>query len=132
MAAPEDTVFQFNFKSPSGDLFNIYASNGEEALELLDFYAESVLPKLSGILGQQAGAVAAAPIAAPAQQQAQQPAAPAFTQQQPQAAPAQHICGCGIPMTLRPAGVSKRTGKPYAGFYTCANGQSGCGQTRNL
>lgn len=130
MSAPNDTVFQANFKTPAGDLFNIYASNGQEFIELLDFYAESVLPKIAGITGAQQAVAAVAPIAAPAPQQA--PAAPAFTQQQPQAAPAQHICGCGIPMTLRPAGVSKKTGKPYNGFYTCANGQQGCGQTRNL
>lgn len=132
MSAPENTVYQFNFKTPAGDLFNIYASTGPEALELLDFYADSILPKLTGVMGQQHAASAVAPIAAPASQQG--PQAPAFVSQQPPAPQggAQHICGCGIPMILRPAGVSKTTGKPYSGFYTCANGKQGCGQTRNL
>jgi hypothetical protein len=31
----------------------------------------------------------------------------------------QKICTCGAPLRFVPAGVSKRTGKPYNGFWAC-------------
>ena len=30
---------------------------------------------------------------------------------------------CGMPMVLKPAGVSRTTGKPYNAFYACSSGQ---------
>jgi hypothetical protein len=76
-----------------------------------------------------AAATNAAPIAAGS-------AAPAWTPPAPAAAPAADpwapapvevnagpapMCDHGQPMKLVPAGVSKKTGKPYPGFYACAN-----------
>ena len=57
MSAPATTVFQFNFKI-GGDLHNIYADNGPEAIELLEFFEESILPVLSSV-SQKIGAVTA-------------------------------------------------------------------------
>lgn len=81
-----------------------------------------------------AAATKVAPIAAgsPAPAAAPQPAAPAWTppvEVNPwapapvQAEPAGNapLCDHGQPMKLVPAGVSKKTGKPYPGFYACAN-----------
>lgn len=36
---------------------------------------------------------------------------------------------CGSPVKFIPAGVSKRTGKPYDRFYSCTN--KTCGRTMN-
>lgn len=128
MPANESTVFQCNIKIGQGhdaDLHNIYASNGQEALELLDFFSEHILPKLIS-LRQQVQAVAtvaqAVPLAPPVQQSPQAPpqavAVPAYQPAQT-TAPA-HLCEHQQPMRLVPAGVSKTTGKPYGAFYTCA------------
>ena len=81
-----------------------------------------------------AGATTVAPIAAgsPAPAAPPQPAwsAPAATpvddpwgSAPPAAEPAgpAPMCDHGQPMKLVPAGVSKKTGKPYPGFYACAN-----------
>lgn len=45
------------------------------------------------------------------------PAAPAWTAP----AAAAPMCDHGQPMKLVPAGVSKKTGKPFKAFYCCAN-----------
>lgn len=131
MPANENTVYQFNIKV-GNDLHNIYAENGPEAIELLDYFSEELLPKLTSLNSVTTAAVHAAPLAAPAHQQP--PASPFAGQPSAApAAPAQHLCACGTPMAFRPPGVSKNTGKPYPGFYSCANGKppQGCGQTLN-
>lgn len=118
MSAPESTVFQFNFKI-GNDLHNIYATSGGEAEELLDYWQESLLPKVASIT-QAASAVNhvanVVPLAPAAQQQRPVMAPPM------QAAPPQdgHACACGLPMKLVPAGTSKATGKPYRAFWACA------------
>lgn len=122
MSAPSSTVFQFNFKI-GGDLHNVYAENGTEAIELLEFFEESILPVLTS-LSQKIGAVTVV---------AQSPltVAPAATQTLAAQPPAQsdaedgHSCPHG-PMRLVPAGVSKKTGKPYRAFYSCTVQGSGC------
>lgn len=115
MSAPDSTVFQANFKV-GGDLFNVYASNGPEMEELLDFFQESLLPKITAITSATSGAaaVAAALPVAPAQQQTY--SAPV----QPGAPAGQVMCDCGIPAKVIPAGVSKATGKPYKSFAACS------------
>ena len=39
--------------------------------------------------------------------------------------------GCERDMSLVPAGVSKKTGKPYNAFYSCDKRNGGCGKTQN-
>lgn len=42
----------------------------------------------------------------------------------------QKICDrCDQPMRLIPAGVSKKSGKPYSAFWTCDKRNGGCGAT---
>lgn len=122
MSAPDSTTYQFNFKV--GDVMhNIYATNGAEADELLDYFHESLLAKAVSIQQALAAANTVAqhiPVAPAAQQPA--PSAPV---QAPTAVPQantgdQHVCNCGIPMRYVQAGVSKATGKPYRAFYACA------------
>lgn len=83
-----------------------------------------------------AGATVVAPIAAGSPAPGAAPAAPAWGAP-PAAAPVDDpwapaapepaapgnapLCDHGQPMKLIPAGVSKKTGKPYPGFYACAN-----------
>lgn len=38
---------------------------------------------------------------------------------------------CERDMSLVPAGVSKKTGKPYNAFYSCDKRFGGCGKTQN-
>lgn len=117
MAHNDTTVIQMNFKVGT-DLHNLYATNGAEAAELLDFFETDLLPRLASV-SQKAAAVAVVANAIPV--------APAATQTPPAAAtpPAAesdagaHICDHGQPMRLVPAGISKATGKPYRGFYAC-------------
>lgn len=116
MSAPDTTVFQFNFKDPQGNLHNIYATNGEEAVELLDVFQANILSKVFEV--QQAihavTAVASTPAAsapAPAPTQAATP--PAAEGDAP-------LCEHGVPAKLVPAGISKATGKPYRAFYACS------------
>lgn len=122
MSAAESTVFQFNFKI-GGDLHNIYADNGTEAIELLEFFEESILPVLTSV-NQKIGAVNVVA-------NSSLPVAPAATQtltaQPPAASDAGdgHSCAHG-PMKFVPAGVSKKTGKPYRAFYSCTVQGSGC------
>lgn len=118
MSAPDSTVFQANFKV-GNDLFNVYASNGSEMEELLDFFQESLLPKITAINSATSGAAAVA---------AAIPVAPSATQTfanaamaQPQAPVGQVMCDCGVPAKRIEAGVSKATGRPYKAFYACAN-----------
>lgn len=116
MSAPQNTVFQANFKTPAGTLLNIYASDGGEFTELLDA-TESFIAKIASIeslLGAASNVARTAPLAPPAAQPAAAPA--------PAAPPssADHLCNCGQPAKLIPAGVSKASGKPYRAFYACA------------
>jgi hypothetical protein len=113
-------VFQVNFKTPTGGLFNIYATNGGELEELLDAF-EGFIPKIAAVEGLIVGASNAAPVVARPTQQAAPPAAP------PNSAPAsaEVLCEHGEPAKLIPAGVSKASGKPYRAFYACNRGREG-------
>lgn len=123
MTAPSSTVYQFNFKLPGGDLHNIYAENGAEAIELLEYFEESILPVLTSV-SQKIGAVTAVA-------QSSLAVAPAATQTLAAQPPAPseagdgHSCPHG-PMRLVPAGVSKKNGKPYRAFYSCTVNGSSC------
>ena len=115
MSAPESTAYQVNYKTPSGALLNIYASNAEELSEMLDAF-EGLIPKIVAAEGLLVGAgnVAKSGAAAPPTQQTAAPA--------PAAAPAQAdgpLCDHGEPMKFIPPGISK-AGKPYRGFSVCA------------
>lgn len=113
-------MFQVNFKTPTGGLFNIYATNGGELEELLDAF-EGFIPKIAAVEGLIVGASNAAPVVARPTQQAAPPAAP------PSSAPAsaEVLCEHGEPAKLIPAGVSKASGKPYRAFYACNRGREG-------
>jgi len=115
MSAPDTTVFQFNFKDPQGNLHNIYATNGEEAVELLDAFQANILSKVFEV---QTAIQAVTAVAAPAR-----PAAPA-TSPSVATPPAPDgdapLCEHGVPAKLVPAGIAKATGKPYRAFYACA------------
>lgn len=151
MSANDSAVYQHNIKEDSiGLLDNIYTSNAAESVELLQAYQTDILPvrvavaiavkaaaaaATAGIVSPQQGPQTAAPFP-------QQPQAPTFpTQPPPQqnqsfpsnGQPAGHVCGCGKPMKFVPGGISKKTGNPYPGFYSCAEGKPpyGCGQTVN-
>ena len=120
MAAPDSTVFQFNFKV-GNDLHNIYATNGGEAVELLSHFEEVILPALASVTQKISGvsAVAASlPVAPAATQTITAPASGGDSD-----AGAVHTCAHGQPMKMIPAGISKKTGKPYKAFYVCAQPQ---------
>lgn len=114
MTAPADTAYQANFKTPSGALLNVYASNGAEFNELLDAF-EGFIPKIAAIesLLTGAGNVARAAAVAPPTQQTAPPAAPSPAGDAP-------LCEHGEPAKVIPAGVSKASGKPYRSFAACA------------
>lgn len=119
MTASASTAFQANFKIGT-DLHNVYADNGGDFIEQLDFFAEEALPKIIAITQT----IGAASVVA-----ASFPIAPAATQNLTAAAPppaaassdaGAHLCDHAQPMKLIPAGISKATGKPYKAFYACA------------
>jgi len=135
----------------NGDLLTVRGDTFQEWQNNLGQIVVNVQAVLDDI-GQLQAAGAATPLVVAAAPTAPQPAAPAFVPQQPQAPafptqpppqqgqsfpsngqPAGHICGCGNPMKFVPGGVSKKTGNPYPGFYSCAAGKPpyGCGQTVN-
>lgn len=116
MSAPAGTVFQCNFKTPGGGLFNVYATNGGELEELLDAF-ENFIPKIAAVEGLLTGASNAGSIAARPTQQTAAPAPAAAPA--PGGAPTEVLCEHGQPAKLIPAGVSKATGKPYRAFYAC-------------
>ena len=120
MPAQDTTVFQFNFKVGQ-DLHNVYATNGAEALELLDFFQESLLSRVAEITAAATAAFNVAPLtqAAPALPPIQ-PVAQPYAQQAAPPAQGGHVCAHGEAMKLVPAGVSKASGRPYKAFYACA------------
>lgn len=147
MSANDSAVYQHNIKEDSiGLLDNIYTSNAAESVELLQAYQADILPVRVAVAIAVKAAAAAATAGIVSTQQGpqqpfpQQPQAPAFPTQPPQqqypqqTAPSSgHVCGCGKPMKFVPGGVSKKTGNPYPGFYSCSEGKPpyGCGQTVN-
>lgn len=115
MSAPDTTVFQFNFKDAAGNLHNIYATNGTEAVELLEVFETTILPAVFNV--QQKIAATTAVATTPAPQAAPQASAPAATPPADGDAP---LCEHGVAAKLVPAGISKASGKPYRAFYACA------------
>lgn len=123
MSAPSGTVWQSNFKVGNGGLHNVYADSLADYLDQLDAFAEQVLPKLIAIEQTiAAGSVVAQSL----------PVSPASTQtitaQPPvseQSDAGGHSCMHG-PMRHVPAGISKKTGKPYPAFWTCSAGDRNC------
>lgn len=115
-ASVEGVVYQANFKTNAGTLLNVYATNGGEFGELLDALDTHIgkIAAIESLLTAASNVARNAPVASPAQQPTA-PAAPAAP-----AASADHLCACGQPAKLIPAGVSKASGKPYRAFYACA------------
>jgi hypothetical protein len=132
---PEGTKFQANFKTKSGTLLNIYASDAidfDNALNILAEYGAviaSVEQSLHAI-GTIAEAMPLAPVAAqtPAVHVSQVPAATPvgspFGNSFQSAPNADVVCGHNEPAKFIGAGVSKKTGKPYKAFYACAYPQA--------
>lgn len=114
MSAPDTTVFQHNFKVEN-DLHNIYASNGAESVELLNTFAEEVLPAISAV-NQKIRSLAGASHTTTSAPRggAPTPATP------PAGGGDAPLCEHGSPAKLIPAGIAKSTGKPYRAFYACA------------
>jgi len=121
MAAPEDTKFQVNFKLSNGNLINLYASTKDELegqLQSLSDLAQLIL-STGGVLENNANiAYAVKSLGATVVDEPiwAAKAAPAAS------APAGSAPAClHGPMVLKPAGVSKSTGKPYNAFYACSS-----------
>lgn len=117
LTAGGDTMFEFNSR---------WAELAEEASTLIESFnllaaAANVAPIAAGSSAPGAAPVAA-PVAAPSPWGTPAPApAPAPVQAAPAPAANAPMCDHGQPMKLVPAGVSKKTGKPYPGFYACNN-----------
>lgn len=116
MSAQVGTAFQFNFKI-GNDLHNIYAENGQEAIDQLTFFESDILPVLTSV-SQKIGGVAAVVPSLPVAPAAQQgyTAAASTADAGNAGAP---LCDHGLPMKLIPAGISKASGKPYKAFWVC-------------
>jgi hypothetical protein len=120
VTAPANTKIQFNFKTPGGDLHNVYAVDADEAEELLDALF-TLLPKVNdtatairgvAAAGQSLGATA---VDAPVQQQQfvpQQRQAPA--QEAAPAATGGQFCHHGA-MTHKSAAPG--SGKKWAAWF---------------
>lgn len=126
MSAPDTTVIQMNFKTMHGGLFNIYATSIAEAKELTQAFREELVQEIHDTEAVLSAASALAATSAPSGAAPPQGAAPA--------APSAGVPTCdahGQAMRLVPAGISKKTGKPYKAFYSCAQPQAtSCGQTK--
>ena len=123
MSSNNTAVFQFNFKVGNG-LFNIYAENGAEATELLEFFEGELLGKINDIeqkinVANQLNRPTAAAPATPSASTAPA-AAPASAPAPVQAGGDAPMCEHGQPAKLIPGGISKASGKPYRAFYACA------------
>lgn len=148
MSDNENWHFQWSIKSPAGGMLNIRADRADE-LEIALQSVASMIPAMLAV--EQAltagGHVAAGlPLAPPAQQQAaQQPfpqQAPPQQQQYQQAPPQQQapaqqqqyqqppLCSHNLPAKWIAPGVSKSTGRPYAGFWACSLPKDQAGNCR--
>lgn len=126
MAAPEETKFQVNFKLSNGNLINLYAATAHELegqLQSLSDLAQLIL-STGGVLENNANvAYAVKSLGATVIDEPVWAAKPAPVQANPApTAPAGSAPAClHGPMVLKPAGVSKSTGKPYNAFYACSS-----------
>ncbi len=133
MSAPDTTVIQLNLKTPYGGLYNIYATNVAEAKELLQAFREELVQEIhdTEVVLNAASTMAAASKSAPV---ASGGAAPPQEKPAAPAAPSAGIPSCdthACTMRLVPAGISKKSGKPYKAFYACGQPQAmSCGQTK--
>ncbi len=117
MSASATTVAQLNIKV-GNDLVNLYADNVFELGELIDALIESGFAQKYHDLHSTLTAVNAVSTT----QHATPVQAPALAVVAPPAAPVASgpLCEHGQPAKKIPAGISKATGKPYSGFYACA------------
>jgi hypothetical protein len=117
----------------NGDLFTIRANSVSEFVELAAEAASTVdlstcilslqnmiaTHSLGGtVIGEHATPVATFTVTPPAPAPTPEPATDSWGVPAPAATP---LCDHGQPMKLVPAGVSKKTGKPYKAFYCCAS-----------
>lgn len=89
MAAPSDTKFQVNLKTPNGALINLYATSDFELKEQLDSLRERLAPEIAAVDALLTGASVVASTPPASQQVSQQQAPQAPPQQQYQQQPAQ-------------------------------------------
>lgn len=146
----ENWNWQVSYRTPAGAMINIRTERADEMeLALQSFHA--MAPQI--LAAEQAltagGHVAAGlPLAPPAQQQAaqqpypQQAPQPQPQQQQypqqapPQQAPQQQqyqqppLCSHNLPAKWIAPGVSRSSGKPYAGFWACSLPKEQAGNCR--
>lgn len=118
LTAGGDTVGEFQFR---------WAELAEGAQQLIESFNLLAAATTAAPLV----AHAPAPVAVPAPSvpvASDNPWTPASTPAQVAPVP---NCDHGQPMKLVPPGISKKTGKPYPGFYACANPDrnSQCGKT---
>lgn len=111
LTAGGDTMLEFNVR---------WAELAEEAGNLIESF--NLLAAAANVAPIAAGSPApgAEPALPPNPWNTPAPA-PAPAQAAPAPAANAPMCDHGQPMKLVPAGVSKKTGKPYPGFYACAN-----------
>lgn len=126
MSADETTRYQVNFKTPSGTLINLYAASDFELKDQLRSLTEHLAPDIVAAetaLGAVSNVVHTPP--ASQQQATEAPAAPqggSYAQSSPVAqqggAPAP---SCIHGQRVFKSGTSKKTGKPYSGWYCPAD-----------
>lgn len=117
------TWIQLNFKTPAGSLLNIYAEDGVQLDDGMDAL-EARLGRIADIERMiTATGVVNTAFSQPSVPQQRQPEQ-TWTQQpeaaQPSSAPAgpAPMCAHGAKKWVEP-GISKNTGRPYSGFWTC-------------
>lgn len=118
-----EAPFQLNFKTPKGALINIRAWSAPELDQQLDDLLQrinvvnDVELSIEAICAVNTGGLKVASVSGLPQPERPVGATSAPTVATPGQAP---NCDHGIPMRYVPAGISK-AGKPYKGFYACAN-----------
>lgn len=134
MSADETTRYQVNFKTPSGTLINLYAASDFELKDQLRSLTEHLAPDI--VAAETAlGAVSNVVHTPPASQQQQQSGVRVSAASSPspdqqgsysQASPVAQQGGAPAPSCIHGqrvfrSGTSKKTGKPYSGWYCPAD-----------
>ena len=131
MSASSNTAIQFNFKMGNGDLINLYADSVTEAHELLEAFSGDLVQTYHNVASvlHAAHTVAVTPNPRPAA--APTPSLPGASAPAP-AATGGPMCDHGQPAKLIPAGINRKTNRPYSAFYACAQPRElQCGFTKS-
>jgi hypothetical protein len=127
-----EAPFSFTTKI-NGDLFTVRGVDAADFARNLEWATDKIAEIVTRV-----GTIQAAGHATPAVNTQAPAPAPAATPSQwnapspPPTAPAGDapLCEHGIPAKLIPAGISKKTGKPYRAFYACSMPQGSQCNTR--